>query len=112
ELAVRAVEHIEESVSIGPHHELAGSALPLHIREDGNLRRVKIEFVMWRELVMPLQLARVDVERNDGTGVEIVAGAIIAVPVRARVSNSPVREVEVGIIRSGDPDGSTAVLRG
>src|SRR5437867_31063 len=61
---------------------------------------------------MPLQLARVRVKRNDGTGVEIVAGAIVAIPVGPRVSNSPVRQVEVGIVRSCDPDGSTTVLPG
>src|SRR6266705_6878714 len=40
ELACRPVEHVEEAVPVGPKHDLAWAALPLHVDQDRNLRRV------------------------------------------------------------------------
>src|SRR6266705_3673720 len=61
---------------------------------------------------MPLQLAGVEVERNDGTAVKIVAAAIVAIPIRTWVSDAPIGKVEVRIIRTGHPNGSAAMFPG
>ena len=75
ELPGRAIEHVEEAVAVRPQHRFARPALPPDIGQDGNLRGVLIELVVRRELVMPLQLAGVRVERDHRGGVEVVARA-------------------------------------
>ena len=58
-------------------------------------------------LVVPLQLAGVGVERDHRVGVEVVAGPLVADP-RPRVAGAPVGQVELRIVRSGDPDRGAA----
>ena len=58
-------------------------------------------------LVIALQRARLDVERDDGVRVEVVAGARVAGP-WARVAGAPVREPELRIEAARHPDGRAA----
>ena len=64
ELAGRAIEHVHQAVAIRPQHHLARLPAERDVGEHRHLRRVVVELVVRRELVMPLQLARIGVERD------------------------------------------------
>src|SRR5436309_1501663 len=64
------------------------------------------------ELVVPTDLAGVDVERDDAVGVEVVARAYLTVEVGGRVAGARVVQVRVGIERPGDPVVRAAALPG
>src|SRR5262249_50778140 len=72
-------------------------------------RRIPVEFVVRRELVMPFELAGVGIDRDDGGAVEIVSNAVVAVVVGTGVAGAPHREVRLGIIGTGNPDGGSAM---
>src|SRR5579885_1028407 len=110
ELSVRAIQYIEEAVAVSPHHELAWRSAPVCVDEDGDLRGVVVVWIVRSELVEPFQLAGIGVQRDDGIGIEVVAFALRRIPVRARVSGSPEREVQCGIVRTRGPDRAASML--
>ena len=59
--------------------------------------------VVRRELEVPPHLARVAVQREHRVGVQVVAQPHLAAVVGAGVAGAPVDEVELGIVRAGDP---------
>src|SRR5260221_5623840 len=59
---------------------------------------------------MPLQRTRVRVERNDRGRIQVVAGPLIRVPVRSRIADAPVDQVEARIERASQPRRATAGL--
>src|SRR5437773_5440666 len=61
ELARRAIKHIEEAVAVGPQYDLAWLALPFHVGQNRDLYGIIVELVVWRELVVPFQLAGIGV---------------------------------------------------
>ena len=73
ELAVGAIEHVEEAVAVGLHQQLARLALPRRVDQRRRLLRVVVPHVVRRELEVPLQRAGLRVERDDRIGVEVVA---------------------------------------
>ena len=111
-MACRPVEHVEEAVPVGPKHDLAWAALPLHVDQDRNLRRVVVKFIVRRKLIKPFQLACICIERDHGAAIEIVAAAVVAVPVRTGISDAPIGQVEIRIVGSGNPHGSSTVHPG
>src|SRR5262249_37647988 len=104
ELSGRSIERVTESISICAQSPFAGSALPLRVEDYGYLRGVVVEFVMRRDLVMPFEFPGIHIKSPPRAAVQIVPAAIIAIPVRTRVSNSPIRQVEIGIVSAGYPD--------
>ena len=72
-LAGHAIEHEVIAVAGRLHHQLAGPAVELPIEEHRRLRGVPVVRVVWRGRVVPRQLARVDVDRDEGAGVQVVA---------------------------------------
>src|SRR2546428_534226 len=60
-------------------------------------------------LVVSLDLAGGDVDRDRGRGVEVVPGMSVSHE-RIRVCGAPVRQARLGIIVAGDPDSSPARL--
>ena len=64
--------------------------------------------VVRRELVVPLQLASVRVERDDGGSEEVVAFAVGTVVVGAGIAGAEEHEVLLGIVGAGDPNRSAA----
>ena len=110
ELAGHAVEHVHEAVAIGPEHRLGRRAAPIDVGEHGHLRRVVVHLVVRRELVVPLQLARVGVEREHAVAVEVVAEPVAAVPVGRRIAGAEEHEVRLGIVGARVPDGGAAFL--
>src|ERR1051326_5438847 len=59
---------------------------------------------------MPFEFAGIGIERDDGIGIKIVARPLIGVPIGPRVANSPISEVERGIVGARVPNGSAAIL--
>ena len=110
ELSGCAIEHVEEPIAVCPKHDFARTALPLHIRKHGNLGGVVVELVVRRELVVPLQLAGIGVERDHGAAVQIVAIAFVAVPVWSWISNTPIGEIQIRIVGTRDPNRGAAMF--
>ena len=103
ELARRPVEGVVEAVAVGPEHRLAGLAVHLDVGEDGNLDGVPVVDVVGGELEVPRHLAGVAVEGEHRVGVEVVAQPHLAAVVGAGVAGAPVDEVQLGVVRAGDP---------
>ncbi len=112
ELAVGAVQRVEEAVAIRPQHQLAHAAVPLRVHQDGDLGRVVVVGIVGAELKMPFQFAGVGVQGERRIGIEIGAFALRRVPVRAGIADAPIGQVEFGVVGSGDPDGRAAVTPG
>src|SRR5262252_2297446 len=58
-------------------------------------------------LVIALDLSRRDINRDRRSGIEVVARPLIANP-RAAIAGSPICQIRVRIVVSGDPNGSAA----
>ena len=67
-------------------------------------------YVVRRELIVPLDLAGVGVERHERAGVEVVALAVGGEIVRAWVAGADKHEVLFRIVGPGRPDRSAAAL--
>ena len=63
---------------------------------------------MGRELKIPFHLAGIGVERENASGVEIVAGPRRTVKIGGRVASAPINGVEFGIIGARHPGGTAA----
>ena len=98
QLAVGAVEGVEEAVAVGEEQRLPRHAVDGHVGQHRHLRRVPVVHVVRRELVVPLEHAGVGVERDDRVGVEVVALAVVAVEIRTRVAGAPVDQVERRVV--------------
>src|SRR5688572_14366349 len=61
---------------------------------------------------MPLEFPGVRIERDHRVRVEVVSGPAVAVPVGAWIADTPVHQVQIGVVRAGDPDRTTASLPG
>ena len=76
------------------------------------MRGVVVELVVRRELVVPLQRAGVGIQRDDRIGIQVGALPRIRIPVRAGIAGAEVQEIQLGVVRAGHPDRSSAVLPG
>ena len=65
---------------------------------------------MLDRLVVPLQLAGLDVERDDRTEIQVGARAFVARVLRHAVAGAEVDEAEVGVRGADEPDGAAADL--
>ena len=110
EFARHAVEDVEESVAIRHHDDFARAAGDRQIGEHRDFVRVPVVRVVRRELIMPLQHARIGIEREQRVGVQVVARPRLAVPIRIGISRSPVQQVERGIVRAAQPRRRAAAL--
>ena len=73
----------------------------------GNLVRVPIVHVVWRELEVPAHLSGVGVDGQEGARVEVVSWSFVAVPVRSRIPDAPVQEVELRVVGACQPGGAS-----
>src|SRR5262249_57029303 len=92
-LARDAVQHVEESISIRKQQRLAEPSLPLDVGQNWYLDRVVVEDIVRCELKVPFELSDVGIQGDNRVAVQVVAEAIVAVPIRARIADAPVREV-------------------
>src|SRR6266540_1948097 len=65
--------------------------------------------VMGRGLKPPDQLAVVGIERHDGAGPQVVAGAPLAGVYRIRIAGAPIEKVELRIVGAGKPGHASTV---
>ena len=72
EFAVRAINHVEVTILVRLHDDLAIAIVDSNIRKQKVLNGVIVPFVAGCALVVPLQLTCVCVDGNDGGDVEIV----------------------------------------
>ena len=112
ELAVRPIEHVEVAVAIGVHQQLPRLAVEGAIDEHHVLVRVPVVRVVRRELVVPLACAGRRIERDHRTAEQVVALTHGAVVERTRIADRPIHQIEVGIVRAGQPGRAATQLPG
>ena len=71
---------------------------------------IPVVSVMRRELIVPAELACVRIERQKTIGIKIVSLAAIAEVQRRWIARPPINQVQLGIITTGDPRWTSAVL--
>ena len=96
ELAGLAIEHVVERVAVGHGHQLARPAVDRRVEQHRHLVRVPIVHIVRRELEVPLDLSVVGVEREQRTGVEIVARPHVAVVVGPGIAGPPIDRLSAG----------------
>src|SRR5262249_31532684 len=72
ELTVRTIDHVEVTVLVRLHDDLAVAIVDSNIREHQMLNGVVVPFIAGRALIVPLQLTGVGIDGDDGGDVEIV----------------------------------------
>ena len=101
--AVGAVEDVIEPVAVGGDDQLARPTVDRRVHEHRNLVGVPVVRVVWRELEVPAERAGRRIQRNQRAAVQVVALAGVAVPVRRRIPDAPVEQVEFRIVGAGQP---------
>ena len=104
-----AIEDVEHTVTIRPHHRLARTPADLDIAQHRHLRRIPIELIVRRELVVPLELSCIGIQRDHRRAIQVVAHAIVTVVVGTRITRAPHGEVGLRIVRAGHPNRCAAV---
>ena len=107
-LSVGAIEDVKKSVTIRLEQQFSRLALINGIDEHGSFGGVIVVEIVGRELKIPFHLAGVGVDREDASGVEIVAGARPAVEIGGGIAGAPINSVEIGIVSAGHPGGAAA----
>ena len=110
ESAGGAIEDVEEAVAVGLHDGWGDGPVALDVDEEQLGVAVVVPHVVGRELEVPKALAGVGIYRQQAVGVEVVAGAQIAVPVRRGVAGGPIEHVGFGIVGAAGPSRSAARL--
>src|SRR5207247_3091317 len=103
------LQHPQVSVAARVYQALDRPSAALDVHQDRSRHLVPVPRVVPVVLVKRAQLACVGVQRDHRGRVEIVAGALIAHPLRP-VAGAPVREIELGIEAARDPDGRATRL--
>src|SRR6056300_1274136 len=71
-----------------------------------------IELVTWRRLEIPLEFARICLQRDYRVGVEIIAGANVCVHVWPWITSAPENEIRLWIVGACHPSWSAACFPG
>ena len=108
QLAVGAIEDVEEAVPVRMQKELARLPAIGRVDEDIRLLRIPIANIVRRELVVPLEFSRGGIQREDTVGEQIVAAALAIIGIRPRIAGSPVEGIGLGIIRACLPRRTSA----
>src|SRR4029077_355744 len=112
ERAVGSVDGVAKAVAIRLERQLERLALHGDISEHRLGNAVIIEGIVGRVLEVPLDLAGVSVESNGAVSVEVVAWPISTVPVRPWIADAPIDQIELGVVRAGNPGRPAARLPG
>src|ERR671926_1095938 len=98
-LHVGAIQDVQKAVLV----EVGGQLLAVQVEQDVLHRGVVVPQIVRRVLKVRADLARVDVDRHPGIGVQVVALADAAVEVRTGVAGPEVQQVQLGVIGAGHP---------
>src|SRR5229473_577158 len=109
QLSLIAIQNPEVSIAAGMCSRLDRLSVDLGVDQQGGRHFVPVKRIVRRVLMIALQLAGLDVERQRRVRVQVVAGTIVSNP-RRRISSAPVSDVQCGIEDPGDPDGATSAL--
>ena len=112
EFAGEPVQHVKEAVAVALHQQLAGLAVEGGVHQHRSFGGVPIVQVMGCELVIPAEFSAGRVERRDGRSIKVIALALVAVVVRARIADGPIEQVSFGVVGAGEPRGAAAVFEG
>src|SRR2546421_7006870 len=110
QFSVSAIENIKEAVAVSVQDQFAGLALPVRVYQNRRFRGVPVPEIVRSELVIPLELAGLAVQRQKAIGVEIVSDAMVSVVLLARIAGRPIYDIELGVIAAGEPGGRAAVV--
>src|SRR5262249_59805333 len=110
--SVGPVECIEKAIPVRQHENFAPDAARIDIGEYGNLDSIPIVSVMWCELIMPAQLSGIPVDGHDRSRVKIVPFTHIAQQIRTGLPGSPKKQVQFGIVCSGEPRRTSTMFPG
>ena len=89
EAAIAAIERVEKSIAAEVRDDLARFTVDRHVVEHVNADLVIVPRVVRQVLEIPGELAGIDVERDDGVSVEVVAGTRHRIVVGNRVAGAP-----------------------
>src|SRR5882672_328132 len=105
---IRAIEYVEESISVSLHEQFPRPPFVGKIDQNRGFRRVVVKQIMRRELEVPLEPTRVGIQREYTIGIEIIAGPWTAIEIRCRITRAPIQRVEFGVVGSRHPSGAAA----
>src|SRR6266852_2375427 len=109
QLSLIAIQNPEVSIAAGMCSRLDRLSVDLGVDQQGCRHFVPVKRIVRRVLVIALQLAGLDVDRQRRVRVQVVVGTIVSNP-RRRISGAPVGDDQCGIEDAGDPDGATSAL--
>ncbi len=98
-----ALHHPDESRLGRMKQQLLSTPLEQHRL----VRGIEVPDVVRQFLSVPLQLARLRIERDDGIRVQIVSFALVSVIVGRRVADSPIQRIGLLVVSAGQPAAST-----
>src|SRR6266404_824181 len=104
-----AIQNVEVSIPSGMCRRLDSLSVDLGVDQQRCRYLIPVKAVMWRVLVIALQLAGVDVERQRRVCIQVVAGTLVGYP-RRRISSTPIGDLRFRIKHAGDPDRATSAL--
>src|SRR5262249_41870168 len=112
EAAVVAIERIVEAVAGEMAEHLAHLAVDIDVVEQMDADLVIVPGIVGQILVIPDELAGIDIERDHGVGIEVVAGARLRIVLWHRVAGAPDGETSGGIVGAGLPQAAASRLPG
>ena len=112
EFAGRAVEHVEEAVLGCLGNDLAHPPIDVQIQQHELLHIVEVPVVVGCRLVEPLELTRVQIDREDRAGIKIVdiLGAAELLNPGLSIAGAHVDQVGLGVVGEAIPHGATAAI--
>src|SRR5262249_31212115 len=109
--AIGAVDDIEEAIAVGLHDDLADLAIDCKVGLYQLVDPIIIVRVIWRELIVPDNLAGFGPEGEHRGAIEIVPLAELGIP-RAAVARAPIDQVKVRIVGASQPGRPATMLPG
>src|SRR5712692_3455941 len=109
-LSSHAIEHPNEATLVRMNDKLLGPAVSCDVDQHRLVRGIEVPRVVRNLLIVPVQLSGVGINRDYAVGVEVLAGPHRIIEVRRRIADAPINQIQLRIIRSGEPRRPAAVL--
>ena len=112
EFTAGAIQRVEEPVAREMADDLAAPAVERRVVQHVHADFVVVPGIVRRVLEVPRQLAGVDVQGDDGVGVEVVARARLRIVNRHRIAGAPDGELRRRVVGAGLPQAAASGLPG